>query len=899
MLGRRWPRSTSLRKWASLSVSLLLLSSAVLPYFLFHMKPVYGNQFAAMRPSKWPVFVGTSGDIEVNVTVSGFAVKIEIPWEFVPVSTENDTSFVWSTITEDYWYYNVTDARQHFPYDPNAPWYVIIWSWNLTGFTPPQIVRFKNMIAPRLAGLYNVTLYVSTSLSLSGKPIFAATPTEVLTILVCGSRDWATIYGYVHDRFNGKLIRAKGVVYAFNIASREREARALINVTTGFFNLTGLRPGTYWFEASAGYFPSTGFAYALTNQTHYGAIPLFEGSKMQVNMTVDRGATIRGSIRYHLNDPGRTIIPPLSHPWLDSLNYSARGILNWTVEAHDSNGKLVAANSSNTLNATNGEDPFVLVVGKGRTYIGVDPVGTEFCGIDVGTYNLTAHVFAYVRERNKWPPSVVQIIQKGQNASKNIDLTVGGVISGTIRFVQPQTPATVLETPRQAELRVCGTTSGALFGGHVLVKAYRISDWSLKGIFVRDGTGALGVTAYADNNSIKFYILGFNEHYNRTYSGVWRQMDYGLDEGFYSVKVHVRGYEQRTNWYVTLGLGLNQTGHVEAQAGGAVRTTLASAFAWPGTMRPQMSVEWLFLKGLVHYRARTYYYDVNEASYGYTERVIAPGKPDVTSVTLTTVFSGMNHDLAEVIYWGEIPTVLSPGKYSLKAFTYGYIQASQPNVYVEYYCASALITMLVGCSVNVTGVLTRAGVFYNLKENVSYRADLFAQTGSLVGGQIGNSTAGRSSIDFSCWGFGGVGHFFFVTTDGVRHYDYGFGKGNFTLYLRRFGYHYRFSQTSVSFSFKCLGSQAGYVWQIPLLNKIHGIVYDSRDPARFLSWARIDVVGFGEVSTSLDGTFWVFMPDGRSYVYCSLVGYTTSSKEVILSGGAEQEVKFPLAIAPI
>ena len=354
MLGRRWPRPIHLRKSASLGISLALVCSAVLPHLLFHMKPVYGNQSAVMRPSKWPVFVGTTGDVEVNVAVPGFAVKIEIPWEFVPVSSENDTSFVWSTITEDYWYYNVTDARQHFPYDPNAPWYVIVWSWNLSGFTPPQIVRFKNMVTPRLAGLYNVTLYVSTSLSPSRKPIFPTTPTEVLTILVCGSRDWATVYGYVHDRDNGRVIKAKGVVYAFNVDTEEREARALVNVTTGFFNLTGIRPGTYWFEASAGYFSSTGFAYALTNQSQYGAIPLSEGSKLQVNMTVDRGATIRGSIRYHLNDPDRTIISSLSHPWLISLGYSAKGILNWTVEARDSDGKLVAANSSNTLNALNG-----------------------------------------------------------------------------------------------------------------------------------------------------------------------------------------------------------------------------------------------------------------------------------------------------------------------------------------------------------------------------------------------------------------------------------------------------------------------------------------------------------------------------------------------------------------
>lgn len=896
MLGRRWPKPVQLRKGASLVASLILFWSAVLPYFLFHTKPVHGNQPAMIRPSMWPVFVGTRGDIEVNVTVPGLAVKIEIPREFVPVGSENDTSFVWSTITEDYWYYNVTDASQHFPYDPNAPWYVIIWSWNLTGFCPPQIVRFKNMVAPTLAGLYNVTIHVSTSLSPARKPVFPTTPTKITTMLVSGSRDWATVYGYLIDTEflpRGIVVKTKGVVYAFNAQTRQREARALINFTTGFFNLTGLRPGSYFFEASAGYFPTTGYAYALTNQSLL--MPLSERQSMYLNMTVNRGARIRGTVLYEA--PPNTGIASLSHPWLTSLGYSAKGILNWTVEAR-SNGKLIAVDYGNTLNLPAG-DPFLLVVGKRWKYVGVDPVGTEFCGIGLGTYNLTAYVFAYVQKQAVMP---VQIVSKGQDASRDIHLVTGGVISGTIRFVQPYSATVVLESPRQAELRVCGTMSGRFFGGHILVEAYRISDWSLQGVFVRNGTLGSGVTIYADENTIKFHILGFNEYYNRTRSGTWRRRDYGLDQDIYNVKVRIRGYIQPRSENVTLGLGLNQTLTVNMEAGGAVATTMASGIPWPCTMKMQTSAEWIFLNASVHYRARIYYYDEKEVSRGYTESIIAPGQPGVTNVTLTATFSGMNHDLAEVIYWGQVPTVMSPGTYSLKAFTYGYVQTSWPNVYVEYYCASARIIMLIGCSVDVTGVLIRAGVFYRLVENVSYRVDLTDQSGGPVGGEIGNATIGSTSISFSCRGFGGLGHFFFVTPDGVRHYDYGFGKDGYNLYLRRFGYLHRFEETRVTFSFACLGFHAGYVWRIPLLNKIYGVVKGLRDmiPVR-LSWATIEVRDLGEVSMSMDGSYWVFMPDGSSQVYCSLLGYVTASTPSAIEarGGAEIQLDFTLQPAPL
>jgi len=898
MLGRHWPNPIHLRKGASLVVSLLLFWSAVLPYFLFHAKPVYGNQLAVMRPSRWPVFVGTRGDIEVNVTVPGFAVKIEIPREFVPVRSENDTSFVWSTITEDYWYYNVTDAGAHFPYDPNAPWYVIIWSWNLTGFTPPQIVRFKDMVAPILAGLYNVTIHISTSISPGRKPVFPITPTQIMTILVSESRDWATVYGYLMDPDflpRGIVVKTKGVVYALNAQTKDREARALINFTTGFFNLTGLRPGSYRFEASAGFFPATGYAYTLTDQGL--VIPLSERQGMYLNMTVNRGAKIRGTVVYQT--PPNINIPSLSHPWLISLGYSAKGILNWTVEARsNTNGKVIAVDYGNTLNLRAG-DPFLLVVGKRWKYVGVDPVGTEFCGIGIGTYSLTAYVFAYVQKQAVMP---VQIVSKGQDASRDIYLMTGGVISGTIRFVQPAVATVVLESPRQAELRVCGTTSGKLFGGHVLVEVYRISDWSLQGIFVRNGTLGSSVTVYADENTIRFHILGFNEHYNRTWSGTWRRKDYGLDQDFYNVKVRIRGYIQATYHNVTLGLGMNQTLTVDMKAGGAIRTTLASGLAWPCTMRMQMPTEWIFLKAPVPYRARIYYYDAKEISYGYTENIIAPGQAAVTNTTLTAVFSGMNYDLAEVIYWGEIPTVISPGEYSLKAFSYGYVQTMCPRVYAECYCTSAMIIMLIGCDVDVEGVLMRAGVFYRLMENVSYRVDVLDQAGGLVGGQIGNAAVGGSSISFSCRGFGGVGHFFFVTPDGVRHHDYGFGKGSYNLYLRRFGYLYRFEMSHVTFSFACLGLQVGYVWRIPLLNKIYGVVKGLRDMMPVsLSWATIEVRDLGDVSMSMDGSYWVFMPDGGSLVYCTVLGYVTASTPYAVEahGGVEIQLSFTLETAPL
>ena len=237
----------------------------------------------------------------------------------------------------------------------------------------------------------------------------------------------------------------------------------------------------------------------------------------------------------------------------------------------------------------------------------------------------------------------------------------------------------------------------------------------------------------------------------------------------------------------------------------------------------------------------------------------------------------------------------------MKAFTYGYIQASQTKTYVEYYCASARATMLVGCGMNATGVLLRSGVFYRLEENVTFRAEVLVGGSRLVGSEFGNASVPRSNIRIECRGFGGRGHFFFVTPDGVRYNDYGFGKDVFLMVIRRFGYLRRFEQASFSYNLACYGDEVGTVLRIPLLNKVFGVVRGPRasdEKLLNLSWARIDINGT-ELSMSLDGYYWLFMQDGTGTVTCTIPFYYTKSSIIIISGGSEIQVNFDLERAPL
>jgi hypothetical protein len=209
--------------------------------------------------------------------------------------------------------------------------------------------------------------------------------------------------------------------------------------------------------------------------------------------------------------------------------------------------------------------------------------------------------------------------------------------------------------------------------------------------------------------------------------------------------------------------------------------------------------------------------------------------------------------------------------------------------------------MLVGCAMNATGVLMRSGVFYRLVENVTFRAEVSTGGGVLVGSEFGNASVPQSNIHIMCRGFGGRGHFFFVTPEGVRHNDYGFGKAIFVMTIRRFGYLHRFAEVSYSASLACYGDEIELILRIPLLNKVFGVVRGPRasdEKLLALSWARIDVNGT-EVTMSLDGYYWLFMLDGMGTVTCSIPFYYNKSSTLTISGGGEIEVNFDLSRAPL
>ena len=835
--------------------------------------PVYSE--ASVSPSKdWGIFFNTRGGIKIDITEPGVAVRLEVPREFMPWRIENDTSFIKSDISDDYYYYKVVDQARHYPYDPNAPFTVEVWHppvygagciKNWINFTPPRYILLEDLDAPDIAGIYNLTVYIAPSMGKDGTPNFPSKPNKILKIPVSMREDPGWIGGYIVDGIAHKYIRAKGVVFAVHESGAM--AKAYVNSTTGFFNLTGLYEGDYTLTASAGYFPTTGYAYAPTT---LGLVHVNRGSGTYIgNFTLNRGCVITGSITY-LDEHGLPV-QPLETPYLKALNYKN---LNYTVEVYDEDGQIVASQTYSSRNQPT--EGFILTIRNGTKYVGDSALGTEYSGFGPGTYTVKAWVYGFTRPED----ARITLTSYGQTGNVSINLRYGAVVSGNIMLTNGVTGA--LETPREAERSAFKTETGKSFGGHILIKLYD-ERGVLKGLTILNGTYANGTTQYADKSTIRFWILGFSELHNSSYSGVWIEgsypgpspWDYGLEAGTYYIRVWIRGYLQDELPVVTLSEMGNSTVTVWMKRGGALDITVYSYHSRPGTRIIQAPTPWRFLELCPPPHLRVYIYDENGLETGYTEKILSLGEPGVTETSAKLNFTGHNWPLSKIIYLGYLPTAIDEGSYSIEGYTYGYVQTSDVNVYIPIsQTMSVAFPLLIGCGIYGSVSLMADTLFVSLTENVTARVQALLE-GSLKGVNVTNAIIGDSSLSFHIYGFYGRGHFFYVDPDGYRWKDYGLDVGNYSVYIPEFGYDRHFMQeTEVYADLPWLMMERGVYFPVQRMIKIYGTVtgLDYLDHVHVLSW--VNIYSTGRETYSTDGYYMIHLPRDTSFeVTYSIPGY--------------------------
>jgi hypothetical protein len=850
------------------------------------------NKALDFSPSKgWGMFFNTRGDIKINITEPGVAVKIEIPREFLEGRKENDTSFLYSNITRDYYYYSVIDQSLHYPYDKNAPYTIEILNppiylqpgcvKKFLNFTPPRCILMNNLKAPSIAGLYNFSIYIAKNVDDNGLPIYSIKPSNIVTVPVSMREDPSSIYGYIIDEATGARIKAKGVVFAIEVNTGVM-ARAYVDASTGFFNLTGLYEGTYRIEASAGYFPETGYAYALTEVT---TITIGRGQKVPVTITenaiLKRGSIISGKIVYLDTLNPSVEIPPLESPYLKALGFKS---LNYTIEVYDEQKRIVASNVYSSKNLPH--EPFRLIVRNGTKYAGYPPIGTEYAGFGPGKYALKAWVFGFIQLEI---PSITVSNYGIEYSNNRVQLVYGGLINGTIRFLNAQTNS--LEIPRKAEQITFGTAKGTYYGGNILIKAYN-ENGELKGLTIINATYPNGTFIYSDETMIKFYILGFSEFYNKTYSGVWEigsypgpsPWDSGLPEGQYEVKVWIRGYIQANKALVSLSKGGESTVTVDMVRGGAFQVTLVSMHSRPGTRFPQAETPWRFLNLCPQPYLRVYFYRLG-LEEGFAETQLKLGFPGVTETRAKLNFSGQNPSIKEMIYDGTIPSALREGEYLIKGYTYGYVQSEDVIAYLYLsQIQFAAVILLIGVGVNGTVTLIANDVFSELTENTFIEVDALLNQ-ELKGVDVINASKGLSSFAFSIYGFYGRGHFFYVSPDGVKWKDYGLDVGNYSIHIPEFGFDWRYKQKAyVSVNIQDLGITVGVHFPLYRLGKIYGLIQGETFYNNFIPLIWASIIADDRVAYSFDGDYVIHVPEGEYNVEYSYPGYEDKIIHALMGG---------------
>jgi hypothetical protein len=847
-------------------------------------------------PKNWGMFFDTTGDVNITITEPGMAVKIDLPRYFlegvIPKSnrqTVNDTSFIHSDISNDYYYYQVIDQAEYFPYDPNSPYSIVIQHPPTcdgvhTNFTAPKFVLFQGLVAPRISGVYNFTVFIAPIVDANGKPVFPALPNEVFPIQVSMREDPGSISGSIVDDKAKKFILTKGVVYAVGV-NTGKIGKGFVDATTGFFNITGLYAGEYRLEGSAGFFADTGFAYAPTASiTTY---PVSGGGDTRIsNFTLNRGGVINGSITY--TDQLGAVLKPLDSPYLKALHYTG---LNYTVEAYDDAGRIVASRTYKSQNIPT--EQYSLTIRNGTKYVDYPALGTEFAGIGLGTYTIRVWVYGFTQPII---PSVPLTLYGYVNNIGDTRLPYGAAVSGKIRLKIG--PFGTEETPNDAEAATFLTRTGRHFGGNILGELFD-SGGSLRGLTVLNRTSANGTCLYADYSSgdqtqlLRFYILGFSEFLNKSYSGTWKvgaaagpsPWDYGLEPGSYYVHLWIRGYTQEKFDTFTLGSGSNQTIYVDLRRAGSVDVGVTSAVVRPGTTFPQQPVNWRFLNLCPTPRLRVYFYGSSGSAVGFAEQVLTTASPSVTNTTASLNFTGHNWSIDDIVLRGFFPSALLGDNYDVKGYTYGYVQAQPASVsisltpYSPTHVRMSFVLLIAG-RISGSVSLQMAGSFVSLTENVAITAQV-TSGGLLMGTSTFNATAGLPAFNFSTYGFFGRGHFFYVDPAGVEWNDYGLDARTYSVIIPDFGYHRRFQQQmSVSADLPELGWEVGVFFTMERLIRITGVVtgYNKDRLPVLLVWATVTTNG--ATSYTYDGDFYIHVPAGTYTVTFSCPGYVDQSRTV-------------------
>lgn len=796
-----------------------------------------------------PILCGSKGSLafaaQPQVSATWTGVAIEVPREFSGL-VDGVTVNVKSTITNNYTYIKVIDEARYHPYNMSAPFWVEVG--NPSGFSNLRYVFIEGLVAPSIASTYIFKCYYSfiqpttthpTTFDYSSLlPIKDSNkPLTYYTLIVPVSMclDPAAIYCRIVDNFTTGL-GLKNPITTRGIVTASQSGNVVAKAL--------VNPVTGGFDL-IGLAPGT---YKLAasagywNATNY-AYPVTElytltlgrgQSQSYLDLILPRAGNVSGTINWET-------APPFGHPF--------------GVEVYDSAGILKGSYSGASAGST-------------IDYWMIKESPDRLSGFSDGNYTVKVWAYGYTQK------TAMNIrVLRGMAPSVSIQMVTGGVITGSITY----------------------SKAPPLQGKIILVEAYNVTG-VLKGVYIGTTSGA---------SSDTFRIRGFSETQGETdlaggqvlasYSGRGYK-DSGLSDGVYKLKAWVVGYLNPTAPpTVTISNRSTMTTAIPLIKGGEISGKVLSKN--PDGADNRFSYHGAPL--------RIYFYDSAGRSMGYTS---VTQLATATNVTYGP-FSGFTWRSLDIGYirMGYHDTALANGTYTVKAYTKGYIQMTYPNVTIsgsgsQYFnCA-----IFQGGRVHVT-VTFRSGTYVkSVRELVSL--EIYDLTGVLRGVGLYEMTTMSSIISYDIFGF-----YSCANPNGTPMMDYGLPDGNYRIKAIASSIEVSGAPDNIPMAFISFTNTTTFNFTITKGGTVNadlslfqtGLIYGaimgytvsySVAPTR-LSWASVNSSTVKISTSTLNGDYYIGLPEGSHNVTISYMGYQNYTATIPITGGTYSQ--FSLTLAPV
>ena len=825
------------------------------------------------------------------------SIDIYVPPDFTGLAL----SKTWSSFTNNYDQSSISVRRQSGS-DPIGPsWWKISLS-NLTVTNSPssyslplvahrifivnrsQYIRLFQVTSPIIAGRYFFKAFVNRkSIGASNFP----------TLIVKGSRDPAYISGVLRDLGDRNASRAgqnitlppgygaRVLAIGLDYLGRPAEAQAFINSTAnGSYTIFGVAPGTYNITAyAAGYIPTT---------RPWTVSVLAAQSLNGVDIYMSESAIVTGTV---LSLCDGAPIPWGTIPASNSFQQVDRSI---SVQVQTLTGTVVAQTPINTTFTNARSTTFVFPTIYRE--LGLDGrIPQDFAnytsGLTSGDYLVHAYVASYVQLTEVR----IHVLNATSDAQVVIPLIRTGQFFVTVHFRNSNT--TIVDDP---------TT----LGGSLTVSAYD-----------QEGIIRAQNSTFVPANSVtaSVALLGFSR--TRTFgAGSLLPQGYGLLPGTYHIVARFTAaqfqffggggsvqdlYYQLSDVQGTIGLACNANVSLSFSmylAGGILFSLYPITY-----QKPPLFENWRYPNANVRVTIEDAYGDIYQAS-------TTQGNTAIGSATGVRYFN--------FSYVG-----LLPGNYVVFVQTLGYTQAQLVQVGVRMGATSdAAVYMIENPVIDLTVAFTHEALLTFIDSTLPFaqpinnidatptRVEVFDDRGTFLAADAtyianGNQTAHFVLAGFDTNTYSGdprlIWSGFYDTTDGASQnsgglilYPWSFSPRVYTVRIWIDGY-YQLEQLQVTVT---PPQSVSVVALVDRASRISGTVFgpDFFDFARPLSWATItlqpnnftltsiiDVRPGNYTTSSLDGFFQVWVPEGSYGMGVVLAGYSTYSAQIAVPRGSD------------